>query len=65
MYWCLAQLKASQKLWGAAIYDLQKSIELQPTARAWSSLAKVYLDLKQTSNALEAMQKALVIEEGS
>ena len=63
IYWCLGQLKASQKLWGAAIYDLQKSIECQPTARVWSSLAKVYLDLKQTSNALEAMHKALTFEE--
>jgi HemY protein len=54
-------MKAKQKLWGSAMIDLQQSIELKPTTLAYSALAQVYLDLDQSSNALQSMQKALEV----
>lgn len=59
----MGMMKAKQKLWGSAMIDLQQSIEIKPTSKAYGALAEVYLDLDQTSNALQSMQKALELYE--
>ena len=62
LFYMLGKMKAQQKIWGSAIIDLQRSIELQPTHEAYTELAKLYLELHQTSNALVTMEKALEIK---
>lgn len=62
IYLKLGQIKAKHHLWGAAIEDIQKSIKLQKTPEAYASLAKIYLELRQTSNACQAMEQSLLLQ---
>jgi len=62
LFYMLGKMKAQQKIWGSAMMDFQRSIELQPTHEAYTELAKLYLELHQTSNALVIMEKALGIK---
>lgn len=61
-YLYLAKIKCKHQLWGSAIQDVEKSLELKKSPEAYSTLAKIYLELQQTSNALTAMQNAIHFE---
>lgn len=58
----LGKIKAKYQLWGAAIQDIQQSIAIQKTPEAYALLAKIYLELHQTSNACQAMEKSLNLQ---
>ena len=58
-YLLVGKIKAKHSLWGAAIADLHKSLSIKKTAQAYALLANIYLEIKQVSNALEAMQHAI------
>jgi len=62
LFYMLGKMKVQQKIWGSAIVDFHHSIELQPTHEAYTELAKLYLELQQTSNALVIMEKALELK---
>lgn len=61
-YLYLAKIKCKHQLWGSAIHDVEKCLELQKSPEAYSTLAKIYLELQQTTNALQAMQNAIHFE---
>jgi HemY protein len=61
-YLYLAKIKCKHQLWGSAIQDVEKSLALKKTPEGYSTLAKIYLELQQTSNALNAMQNAIHFE---
>lgn len=61
-YYALGKLHARQKIWGVALSELQQSIALEESIPAYTELAQIYLELQQTSHALQAMQKALELK---
>ncbi|MDQ5883867.1 MAG: HemY protein [Pseudomonadota bacterium] len=62
IYLKLGQIKTKYQLWGAAIQDIQKSIALEKTPEAYALLAKIYLELRQTSHACQAMEQSLLLQ---
>ena len=62
-YLYLAKIKSKHQLWGTAIQDIEKSLKIKETPEGYSTLAKIYLELQQTSNALNAMQKAIYFQQ--
>jgi HemY protein len=59
LYYTFGKIEAGLKLWGSAIADLQKSIQMKPRYQSYTLLAQVYMDLNEPSNALKALQHAI------
>jgi uncharacterized protein HemY len=58
IHYCLGKWYAQQQLWGQALSQLKQS----QTQAAYVEMARIYLELQQTANAMQAMQQALKIE---
>jgi HemY protein len=59
LYYTFGKIEAGLKLWGSAIADVQKSIQIKPRYQSYTLLAQIYMDLNEPSNALKALQHAI------